>query len=248
MLLRATPSVLLIAWGPVMFLQGQDNRGRCLIIVIVHILRHPVDVPLFSFLSVAAPQNGRNANWLSFIISNVRTSGVPATDGFRVWRDNRQVMSGGLFRHPHSYQRDWVYHGPNCCKGLALFDMRAFFDLLILWKILTVVELAACLSCRHIIDPSLGVGGERVVPDVRRDSNCSALAVVHGQDAVGIHPCCRWRRCLSSGWRRRLCCLFITSWRRLCCLFITSWRRLCCLFITSGRWSSCVKIRDRIWG
>jgi hypothetical protein len=51
-LLGATPSVLLIAWGPVMFLQGQDNRGRCLIIAIVHILRHPVDVALFSFLSV----------------------------------------------------------------------------------------------------------------------------------------------------------------------------------------------------
>jgi hypothetical protein len=100
-LLGATPSVLLIAWGPVMFLQGQDNRGRCLIIAIVHILRHPVDVALFSFLLVAAPQNGHNkGHWLSFSSNNVRTSGVPATDGFRVCRDNRQVMSGGLFRHP----------------------------------------------------------------------------------------------------------------------------------------------------
>jgi hypothetical protein len=181
MLLRATPSVLLIAWGPVMFLQGQDNRGRCLIIAIVHILRHPVDVAQFSFLLVAAPQNGRNANWLSFSINQVRTSGVPATDGFPLCRDNPQVMTTGLFRHPEFYQSGWVYHGPNSCKGLALFlKMRAFFDLLPPWKIVTVAEPAACLSCRHIIDPSLGVGGERVVPDVRRDSNCSALAVVHG--------------------------------------------------------------------
>jgi hypothetical protein len=183
-LLRATPSVLLIAWGPVMFLQGQDNRGRCLIIAIVHILRHPVDVVLFSFLSVAAPQNGRNANWLSFSINQVRTSGVPATNGFPLCRDNPQVMTTGLFRHPEIYQSGWLYHGPHCCKALGLFDMRAFFDLLQLWKIATVAEPAACLSCRHIIDPSLGVGGDRVVPDVRRDSNCSALAVENGQDAV----------------------------------------------------------------
>ena len=168
-------------------------RGRCLIIATVHILRHPVDVALFSFLSVAAPQNGHNkGHWLSFSISNARTSGEPATDGFRVCRDNRRVMTGGLFLHPGClYHIGWVSTpGPSQCKGLALFDMRAFFDLLILWKILTVVDPAACLSCRHIIDPSLGVGGERVVPDVRRDSNCSALAVVHGQDAVGIHTCC----------------------------------------------------------
>src|SRR5918998_3277384 len=94
-------------------------------------------------------------------------------------------MTTGLFLHPETYHIDWVITpGPTHCKALALFDMRAFFDLLKLWKSRTVVELAACLSCRHIIDPSLGVGGERVVPDVRRDSNCSALAVVHGQDAV----------------------------------------------------------------
>ncbi len=180
-----------------MFLQGQDNRGRCLIIAIVHILRHPVDVALFSFLSVAAHQNGPNtAKWLSFIISssNVRTSGEPATDGFHVCRDNRQVMTGGLFRHPFCfYHIDWVSTpGPKRCNGLAkrLSVKRAFFDLLPPWHIATVVDPAACLSCRQIIDPSLGVGGDRVVPDVRRESHGSALAVVHGKDAVGIHPCC----------------------------------------------------------
>src|SRR5918998_247002 len=168
-----------------MFLQGQDNRGRCLIIVIVHILRHPVDVPLFSFLSVAAPQNGRNANWLSFIISNVRTSSVPATDGFRVWRDNRQVMSGGLFRHPHSYQRDWVYHGPNCCKGLALFDMRAFFDLLILWKMLTVVELAAFLSCDALAGGGACVAGGGVSVVAGGACTGGGVSVVAGGACTG---------------------------------------------------------------
>jgi hypothetical protein len=191
MLLGATPSVLLIALGPVMFLQGQDNRGRCLIIAIVHILRHPVDVALFSFLLVAAPQNGRNANWRSIILNQVRSSGVPATEGFPLWRDKPQVMTAGLFRLPEVYQSGWVCHGKNCCKALARFlKMSAFWDLLPPWKTVTVAEQATCLSCRHIIDPSLGVGGERVVPDVRRDSNCSALAVEYGQDGVDEIPCC----------------------------------------------------------
>jgi hypothetical protein len=148
-LLGTTPSVLLIAWGPVMFLQGQDNHGRCLIIAIVHILRHPVDVVLFSFLSVAAPQNGHNTavchvrKWLSFSISSVRTSGEPATDGFYFCRDHGQVMTtGGLFLDPCClYHIDWVSTpGPHHCKGLAksLSVRRAFFDLLIPWHLATV--------------------------------------------------------------------------------------------------------------
>ena len=44
-----------------------------------------------------------------------------------------------------------------------------------------VAELACC---RQMFGPSLGLGSELVVPNERRDSNGSALAVVHGQDGV----------------------------------------------------------------
>src|SRR5918997_2270800 len=117
-----------------------QKSGRCLIIAIVHILRHPVDVAQFSFLLVAAPQNGRNANWLSFSINQGRSSGVPATEGFPLCRDKPQVMTAGLFRLPEVYQSGWFYHGPiNCCKALARFlKMSAFWDLLPPWKIVTV--------------------------------------------------------------------------------------------------------------
>jgi hypothetical protein len=50
------------------------------------------------------------------------------------------------------------------------------------WRRPTVDELACY---RHLVGPSLGVGGERVVPHEQRDSNGSSLAVVHGQDVVG---------------------------------------------------------------
>jgi hypothetical protein len=102
-------------------------------------------------------------------------------------------MTAGLFLHPVLYHIDWVSTPwRRHCKALGkrISFRRAFFDLLIPWHIGTVLDLAAYLSCSQIIDPSLGAGGDRVVPDVRRDSNGSALTVVHGQDAVGIHPCC----------------------------------------------------------
>ncbi len=34
-----------------------------------------------------------------------------------------------------------------------------------------------------------GVGGEFVTPHERRNSNSSALSVVHGQNGVDIQPC-----------------------------------------------------------
>jgi hypothetical protein len=49
-------------------------------------------------------------------------------------------------------------------------------------KMLGVVVEVAC--SRHLVGPSLGVGGEFVAPHERRNFNVSALAVVHGQDVL----------------------------------------------------------------
>ena len=47
------------------------------------------------------------------------------------------------------------------------------------------VEVVGELACRRqMLSPSLGLGSEIVAPNERRDSNGSALAVVHGQDGV----------------------------------------------------------------
>ncbi len=43
---------------------------------------------------------------------------------------------------------------------------------------------SACLACREILSPILGVSGGGVVPHERRDSNGSALVVHQGKDAV----------------------------------------------------------------
>src|SRR3954453_5066591 len=124
-----------------------------------------------------------------FCIEPTWSTGKPATDLFRIFPHHLSIMTGWIpiLRCQYAAVPILLFASPRLSHlGLSFIPRRSTG-----YNVLTIGLARRMLHLpyrKQMFGPSLCAGGEGVTPCKRRNSNSSTLLVVHGQDAVDIHP------------------------------------------------------------